>query len=158
MLMVHINQSTIDIKMKIFIASDHAAFIQKQALIRDLRKEHDLVDLGPESESSVNYPDYAHSLVEKMRENPGSLGILMCGSGIGMSIAANRFKGVRAALCRNIEDAKLSREHNNANVLCLGARISTFDEIQKIVHTFLKTNFEGGRHQIRIDKLDQWGC
>jgi ribose 5-phosphate isomerase B len=144
--------------MKIFIASDHAAFIQKQALIRDLRREHELIDLGPESETSVNYPDYAKNLVDQMRSNSGSVGILLCGSGIGMSMAANRFKGIRAALCRNPEDAKLAREHNNANVLCLGGRISPFEDILKITHQFLSTQFEGGRHQTRIDKLDQWGC
>lgn len=144
--------------MKIYIAADHAAFIQKAALIRELKKDHELIDLGTDSEVSVHYPNFAQILVQKVLADKGAVGILLCGSGIGMSMAANRFKGIRAALCRTTEDAKLSREHNNANVLCLGARVTSNEDSVAIAHTFLSTPFEGGRHQIRTDLMDQWGC
>lgn len=144
--------------MKIYIASDHAAFVQKAALIRALKKDHSLIDLGTDSEASVHYPDYAAAVAKKVLEEKGSVGILLCGSGIGMSIAANRFRGIRAALCRSSDDAKLSREHNNSNILCLGGRTTSNDEIVSITKTWLSTPFEGGRHQLRIDLMDQFNC
>jgi ribose 5-phosphate isomerase B len=142
--------------MKIFIASDHAAFVQKAALIRELKKDHSLIDLGTDSESSVHYPNFAEAVARSVLQDKDSVGILLCGSGIGMSIAANRFKGIRAALCRSIEDAKLSREHNNSNVLCLGGRTSSNEDIVAITKTWLSTPFEGGRHQLRNDLMDQF--
>ncbi|MFZ4712527.1 MAG: ribose 5-phosphate isomerase B [Bacteriovoracaceae bacterium] len=142
--------------MKIFIASDHAAFIQKAALIREIKKDHQLVDLGTDSEASVHYPNFAEAVCKKVLEEKGSVGILLCGSGIGMSMAANRFKGIRAALCRSVEDAKLSREHNNANILCLGGRSTSAEDINAITRTWLSTPFEGGRHQIRTELMDNF--
>lgn len=142
--------------MKIFIASDHAAFNEKQELYSHLKANYDIVDLGTNSADSTHYPEWAKKLVLKVREEK-AIGILLCGSGIGVSMTANRFKDIRAALCRDTEDAKMSRLHNNANVLCLSGRRTSIDEIKKIAQTFLTTNFEGGRHQIRIDQFNDLG-
>jgi ribose 5-phosphate isomerase B len=142
---------------KIFIASDHAAFWQKKYLIDQLNDEFDIDDLGTHSEDSVNYPDYASKLAESVVSNPGSRGLLLCGSGVGVSMVANRYSGIRAALCRDEEDAKLSREHNNSNVICLGGRKSSEDELLNIVNIWLSTEFEGGRHQARVELFDSKG-
>lgn len=142
--------------MKIYIASDHAAFEGKNNLVAHLKKEHEVIDLGTDSPESTNYPVWAKKLVEKVREEHVP-GILLCGSGIGVSMTANRYKGIRAALCRDEEDAKMSRLHNNANVLCLSGRRTPIDLITRITDVFLSTPFEGGRHQTRIDLFDQLG-
>lgn len=142
--------------MKITIASDHAAFNEKQILIEYLKTKHEVVDLGTHSAESTNYPDWAKKLVLKVREDK-SVGILLCGSGIGVSMTANRFKGIRAALCYDEEAAKMSRLHNNANVLCLAGRRTPIEQIKKIADVFLATEFEGGRHQTRIDLFDNLG-
>ncbi len=142
--------------MKITIASDHAAFNEKQTLIEYLKTKHEVVDLGTHSAESTNYPDWAKKLVLKVREDK-SIGILLCGSGIGVSMTANRFKGIRAALCYDEEAAKMSRLHNNANVLCLAGRRTPIEQIKKIADVFLATEFEGGRHQTRIDLFDNLG-
>jgi ribose 5-phosphate isomerase B len=142
--------------MKITIASDHAAFNEKQTLIDYLKTKHEVVDLGTHSADSTNYPDWAKKLVLKVREDK-SVGILLCGSGIGVSMTANRFKGIRAALCYDEEAAKMSRLHNNANVLCLAGRRTPIEQIKKIADVFLTTEFEGGRHQTRIDLFDNLG-
>lgn len=138
---------------KILIASDHAGFILKQFLIEELSKlGFKIVDLGCNSaEKSVDYPDYAQKLCKKITEK--ELGILICGSGIGISIAANRFKNIRAALCHNAVVAKLARAHNDANVLCLGARIISAKTALAAVKAFIKTDFEEGRHGRRVAKL-----
>lgn len=138
----------------LIIASDHAGFGLKSTLSLYLKsKEFDLVDLGcNSSEESVDYPDYAHRLALKVLET-GSPGILICGTGIGMSIAANRHSGVRAALCHSEEYAKLSREHNDSNILCLGARFLTEPEALGITDIWLSTDFLAGRHSIRVEKL-----
>ena len=142
--------------MKIFISSDHAAFTEKNLLVDYLKKNHEVIDLGPHSPESTNYPEWAKKLVENvLREK--CFGILLCGSGIGVSMTANRFKGIRAALCRDTDDAKMSRLHNNANVLCLGGRRTSMEEIKKISDVFLSTEFEGGRHQMRVDLFDSLG-
>ena len=139
----------------ILIASDHAGFNLKSFLITELTKSgFALIDLGCDSsEKSVDYPDYAQKLSKKIIAKKAQFGILICGSGVGISIAANRFKQIRAALCANAKIAKLSRLHNDANVICLGARLIKPESAIKTVKIFLKTEFEGGRHQKRIEKL-----
>jgi ribose 5-phosphate isomerase B len=141
---------------KIFLASDHAAFPEKQQLVSYLKKNHEVIDLGPHNSESTNYPEWAKILVEKVKSENG-VGILLCGSGIGVSMVANRFSGIRAALCRDEEDAKMGRLHNNANVLCLSGRRTPLDLLKKISDTFLETPFEGGRHQLRIDQFNNLG-
>lgn len=142
--------------MKIFIASDHAAFNEKNALVEHLKKQHEVIDLGTDSPESTHYPEWAKKLVEKVR-NEAVMGILLCGSGIGVCMTANRYKGIRAALCRDEDDAKMSRLHNNANVLCLSGRKTPQDLINKISDVFLATPFEGGRHQTRVDLFNNLG-
>lgn len=139
---------------KIFIACDHAGFSLKKFLIEELTKLGlKPVDLGCDSaEKSVDYPDYAQKLCKKLKTE---FGFLICGSGIGISIAANRFKHIRAALCHNVKSAKLSRAHNNANVLCLGARVVKNKAALAIVKAFLTEKFEGERHERRISKLSK---
>ena len=137
-------------KDKIFIASDHAGFNLKKQIIYS---KEEFVDLGTNNEDKVDYPDFAENLALKVNSNDGSKGILICGSGIGMAIAANRFKGIRAGLAFNPEIAKLMREHNDANVLVLPGRFMDVHEALKCVENFLNSNFEGGRHQNRVNKL-----
>lgn len=143
--------------MKIFIACDHAAFEAKEA-VRGHLEGKDLTDLGTHSLDSVHYPDYAIKLAQEVLKHPGSRGILLCGSGIGVSIVANRFKGIRAALCHDEDDAKMCRRHNDANVLCLAGRKTPVGTAQKMVDIFLETEFEGGRHQQRLDLFKELGC
>lgn len=142
--------------MKIYVASDHAAYNEKTELIEYLKKNHEVLDLGTHSLESTNYPQWAKLLVEKVRSE-NVPGILLCGSGIGVCMTANRYKGIRAALCRDEDDAKLSRQHNNANVLCLSGRKTPIDLLKKITDVFLTTEFEGGRHQLRIDQFNNLG-
>lgn len=139
---------------KILISSDHAGFFLKEFLIDELVKlGFSLVDLGTNSpQKSVDYPDFAQKLSKKLKTEKG---ILICGSGIGISIAANRFKHIRAALCHDVESAKLSRAHNDANVLCLGARVVTNKLALSIAKAFLKSEFEGERHERRVKKLSK---
>ena len=139
--------------MKIYLASDHAGFELKEKL-KDAFEELDLIDLGTNSADSVDYPDYAKAACQSVLKDTESRAILICGSGIGMSIAANRFKGIRAALVMNTEIAALSRKHNNSNVLALAARFISTNEAIEIVKTWLKTDFEGARHQNRLNKID----
>ena len=138
---------------KIFIASDHAGFNLKRSIINKLSKKQIIVDLGPNSDSSVDYPDYAHKLSKKVASNKGSFGILVCGSGMGMSITANKNKNIRAALCYSIKNTKLSRLHNNANIITLGARLIDKNKALNLVSVFLSTKFEGGRHLRRLKKM-----
>jgi ribose 5-phosphate isomerase B len=139
----------------IAIASDHAGIQLKQLLLGDVRHAvKEAIDLGPSSESSVDYPDYAHKLADWMKDKPDSMGILICGSGIGMSIAANRHSHIRAALVFTPQQAALSRQHNDANVLCLGARQISEQTARNIVERFLTTRFEGGRHETRVRKMN----
>lgn len=141
---------------KIFIASDHAGFELKKYLISELSKiNFPIIDLGTNSaEKSVDYPDFAKKLCQKIKSE-ADFGILICGSGIGISIAANRFKHIRAALCHNQKLAKLARAHNDANVICLGARIIKEKSAFAAIKTFLNTNFEDGRHAKRVKKLSE---
>ena len=138
----------------ILIASDHAGFKLKKTLIEELQGEIKFEDLGPFSESSVDYPDYARKLSKQIDLKKDLIGVLICGSGIGMSMVANRFKNVRAALCMNNKMSILARQHNNANILVLGSRLISEQEAIKCLLVFLKTNYEGGRHQARLDKFN----
>ncbi len=141
---------------KIAIGGDHAGFTYKKELIEDLKKKgYEVKDFGPSSEASVDYPDFAHPLANAVEQNECDFGILICGSGNGVAITANKHKGIRAALCWATELAKLSREHNNANVLCLPARFMSLEEAKNAAEVFLKTPFEGGRHQNRVSKIHE---
>lgn len=139
--------------MKIALGSDHAGWEVKEKIRAFLvQKGYEIIDYGTQSQDSCDYPDFAIAVAQSVSQGTASMGILLCGSGIGMSIAANKVKGIRAALCVNEEMAKLSRLHNNANVLCLGVR--TFPgNWEQIVDIWLNTKFEEGRHQKRIDKI-----
>ena len=139
---------------KVLIASDHAGFKLKKNLIEELQGEIKFEDLGPFSENSVDYPDYAKKLSKRIDLKNDLVGVLICGSGIGMSIVANRFKNVRAALCMDYKMSILARQHNNANILVLGSRLISEQEAIKCLLVFLKTNYEGGRHQARLDKFN----
>jgi len=139
---------------KILIASDHAGYKLKKMLIEELQGEIKFEDLGTFSENSVDYPDYAKKLSKKIDLKNDLVGVLICGSGIGMSMVANRFKNVRAALCMNNKMSILARQHNNANILVLGSRLISEQEAIKCLIVFLKTNYEGGRHQARLDKFN----
>lgn len=143
-------------KKNIAIASDHAGYELKEILKQEIiALGHQVNDLGPSHGQAVDYPDYANTLCEWMKEHDGSMGVLICGSGIGMSIAANRHKAIRAALCHNGLSASLSRKHNNANVLCLGARLIGVDVAKDCLRQFITSEFEGGRHEGRVAKLSQ---
>jgi ribose 5-phosphate isomerase B len=139
-------------KTKIAIASDHAGFELKQAVVRHLGAEN-VLDLGTNTVDSVDYPDFGYAVGKAIEEGKIEQGIVICGSGIGISIAANRNPAVRAALCMNTEMAKLARQHNDANVLALGARLVDESTALDIVNVFFKTEFEGGRHARRVEKL-----
>lgn len=141
----------------IYIGSDHAGFKMKSAFLKTLKEKNiEFVDLGTQSEESCHYPEFASAVAKKVSAE-NAKGLLVCGSGIGVSMVANRYKGVRAALCRTVEEAKLSRQHNNSNVLCLGERITEQNLAEEIFEAWLTTEFEGGRHQNRIDLFDQLG-
>ena len=139
---------------KVLIASDHAGYSLKEDIKKFLiKKKKRVLDLGTNSTNSVDYPDYAHLLSKKIKKSNNSFGILVCGSGAGMYMAANRHKNVRAALCYNVKTAKLSRLHNNANVMTIGARLTNKNVALKCVNMFIKTSFEGGRHLRRVKKI-----
>jgi ribose 5-phosphate isomerase B len=140
--------------MRIAIASDHAATALKAALIEHLRGSgHDVDDLGPNDESSVDYPDYGYKLAEAIASGAAERGVALCGSGIGISIAVNRHPALRAALVSEPLSAKLAREHNDANVIAMGARLTGIDMAKACVDMFFSTEFGGDRHQRRVDKL-----
>ena len=138
----------------IFISSDHAGFNLKEQIKKNFLKKYKFQDLGTNnSMTSVNYPDYAHKLCKKVSKSSSNMGILVCGSGIGMSMAANRHKKIRAAVCYSLKNTKLSRLHNNANIITLGARLTKKNTAFRCVEAFIKTKFEGGRHKKRIRKI-----
>tara|TARA_Y100001970_G_scaffold121543_1_gene150779 strand:- start:362 stop:796 length:435 start_codon:yes stop_codon:yes gene_type:complete len=140
---------------KIAIGCDHAAFNEKEKLKKYLIKNgYELVDVGTNSSDSVDYPSFGHEVGKLVANNKVNKGIVICGSGIGISIAANKIKGVRAALCTSSEHAKMSRKHNDANVLALGARMTDFSLILEIVQAWLRTDFEGGRHLKRVNLIE----
>ena len=138
---------------KIFISSDHAGYNLKINIIKKFSKKQKIVDLGLSLSNSVDYPDYAHKLSKKVATNKGSFGILICGSGMGMSITANKNKKIRAALCYSIKNTKLSRLHNNANIITLGERLINKNKAFNLIKVFLSTKFEGGRHLRRVKKI-----
>ncbi len=141
--------------MKIMIGADHAGFELKEKIAEHLRREgHDVLDIGTFSLDSVDYPDYAFTVARAVAQGTVDRGILLCGSGIGMSMAANRVPGVRAVLASEPYAAKMSRRHNDSNVLCLGGRFLGLDLALEIVHVWLAEPFEGGRHCRRLDLLD----
>ncbi len=139
---------------KICISSDHAGYETKE-FIKDLliKSKISTVDLGPFLNKSVDYPDYAKKVSNRVSKRKSDIGILVCGSGTGMAISANKTKGIRAAVGYNSKSTQLSRQHNNANVLCLGSRLTKRKDIKKIIKIFLNTKFEGGRHKRRVKKI-----
>ena len=138
----------------IFISSDHAGFNLKEQIKKNFSKKLKFQDLGTTSSKvSVNYPDYAHKLCKKVANNNKNFGILICGSGMGMSMAANRHKKIRAAVCYSIKNTKLSRLHNNANIITLGSRLTNKNTAFKCIEVFINTKFEGGRHKKRVVKI-----
>ena len=139
---------------KIFISSDHAGFKLKEAIKVYLsKKKLTFQDLGPYNNDRVDYPDYAHKVARRVKSSKNNIGILVCGSGMGMNIAANRHKNIRAAQCFNLKSTKLSRLHNDANIITLGSRLLTKKNALNCVSIFLSTEFEGGRHANRIKKI-----
>ena len=139
---------------KIFISSDHAGYELKELIKIYLKKKKiRFIDLGPNNDNRVDYPDFAHILAKKVKINKNHTGILVCGSGMGMNITANRHKNIRAAQCFNLKSTKLSRLHNNANIITLGSRLLTKKNALNCVSIFLNTKFEGGRHAKRIKKI-----
>ena len=139
---------------KIYISSDHAGFKLKEAIKDYLKKKKfDFYDLGPKNTKKVDYPDYAHKVAKKINMNDNYVGILVCGSGTGMNMAANKHKNVRAAQCFNLKSTKLSRLHNDANIITLGSRLVSKKNAFKFIDTFLGTKFDGGRHLKRIKKI-----
>lgn len=142
--------------MKVILGCDHAAFEAKEELKKYLEESHEVIDVGTYSSKRCNYPDFAKKLV-KVVLGENIKGILICGSGIGVSMAANRYSGIRAALCRSPKEAELSIQHNNANVLCLGGRINTSDQLKDIAGAWFKAEFEGGRHSERLALFEDLG-
>ena len=140
----------------VFIGSDHAGLELKAGLVSHLRAAgHTVTDLGPTEAKSVDYPDFAKAVCASVLATSGSAGILVCGTGIGMTMAANRFKGIRAALCSDLYTARFSRLHNDANVLCLPGRLMGKGLAEEILTIWMSTEFEGGRHARRVAKLDE---
>ena len=139
---------------KIVLASDHAGFKLKEEIKKFLiKKRKKIVDIGTKNTNSVDYPDYAHLLSKKMKKDKNQFGILICGSGIGMAMTANKHKNIRAAMCYNTKSTKLSRLHNNANVITIGSRLIKKNVALKCISVFLKTEFDGGRHSRRVKKI-----
>jgi ribose 5-phosphate isomerase B len=140
---------------KYFIGADHAG-LEIKAFVKELfeKKGHEVEDLGPYNQDRVDYPDFAAKVCEAVLKYKNTQGILICGTGLGMSMAANKFDGIRAALCHNVVSAEMAREHNDANVLCLGERVSGYGMIKSIIDAWDTHKFQGGRHQNRIKKVD----
>jgi ribose 5-phosphate isomerase B len=141
--------------MKFYIATDHAGLALKDYTVELLKqKGHEVIDFGPFSKERVDYPDYAHKVANAVLEDVGTQGILICGSGIGMSMAANRHAGIRAALCHDAYTATVARGHNDANILCFGERIVGYGVAESILDAWLAGSFEGGRHCARVEKIE----
>ncbi len=141
--------------MKIAVVSDHAGFELKESIKEYLESlSHEVIDCGTFSKDSVDYPDFADVAAKKILDGNAERGVFICGTGIGISIAANRHKGIRAALCTDIYSARLSRQHNNANVLAMGANIVALPLAKEMINVWLSESFEGGRHERRVCKLD----
>ena len=141
--------------MRIAIGGDHAGFQYKEKLVDHLNSlGHTVEDFGPGTEDSVDYPDHVHPLASSIASEDNDLGILICGSGNGVAMTANKHENVRAALCWNTELAALARQHNNANIICIPARFIAYEYAESLVDVFVKTDFEGGRHQRRVSKIN----
>ena len=139
---------------KVCIASDHAGYKLKEAIKNFLVfKNVSIIDLGPNNDSSVDYPDFAKKVSNRVKLNKSDVGILVCGSGTGMAITANKIKKIRAAVCYNLSSTRLSRQHNNANIIAIGSRLTNKSKALKLVSVFLGTKFEGGRHLRRVKKI-----
>ncbi len=139
---------------KICISSDHAGYNLKEFIKKSLIKKNiSIIDLGPYDDNSVDYPDFAKKISYRIKSKKSEIGILVCGSGTGMAISANKIKGIRAAVCYNSKSTTLSRLHNNANIISLGSRLTTKKNAIKMIYLFLKTKFEGGRHLRRVKKI-----
>ena len=139
---------------KVSLASDHAGFNLKERIKKFLiKKKIKVIDLGPKNNNSVDYPDYAKKVAKNVSSKKSNMGILVCGSGTGMAMSANKFKKIRAAVCYNKASTRLSRQHNNANIMALGARLTKNSDAIKLVNVFLNTKFEGGRHLRRVNKV-----
>lgn len=139
--------------MNISIGNDHAGVDYKNYIIENLNNKHDIKNHGTDAESSVDYPDFAHPVSSDVQNQISDLGILICGSGNGVAMTANKYKNVRAALCWNEELAVLAKQHNNANIVCIPARFISKEEALQIVKSFIQTGFEGGRHERRVNKI-----
>lgn len=139
--------------MNISIGNDHAGVDYKNYIIENLNDKHDIKNHGTDAESSVDYPDFAHPVSSDVDNQTSDLGILICGSGNGVAMTANKYKNVRAALCWNEELAVLAKQHNNANIVCIPARFISKEEALQIVKSFIQTGFEGGRHERRVNKI-----
>ena len=139
--------------MNISIGNDHAGVDYKNYIIENLNDKHDIKNHGTDAESSVDYPDFAHPVSSNVDNQISDIGILICGSGNGVAMTANKYKNVRAALCWNEELAVLAKQHNNANIVCIPARFISKEEALQIVKYFIQTGFEGGRHERRVNKI-----
>ena len=142
--------------MKFYIATDHAGYAYKDQIKSYIEKlGHEIIDLGPENDERVDYPDYAEKCALTVRDDRGSFGILICGTGIGISIAANKVEGIRAALCHDAYTAAMSRAHNDAQILCFGQRVVGMGVVENMIDAFIATPFEGGRHKHRVEKINR---
>lgn len=141
--------------MKILIGNDHAGYSLKLSIIKNLEDKYEFFDKGSNSNESVDYPDYASIIAKEIQSEKGDLGILICGTGNGVCMTANKFKGIRAVICWNEEIAKLAKKHNNANIICMPSRFIKVEEAIKIIESFILEKFEGGRHERRIKKINE---
>ena len=141
--------------MKILIGNDHAGYSLKLSIIKNLEDKYEFIDKGSYSDESVDYPDYASIIAKEIQSEKGDLGILICGTGNGVCMTANKFKGIRAVICWNKEIAKLAKQHNNANIICIPSRFIKVEEAIKIIESFVLEKFEGGRHERRIKKINE---
>ncbi|ARU90934.1 ribose-5-phosphate isomerase B [Spiroplasma clarkii] len=142
--------------MKIYIGNDHTGIEMKNAISKYLVEQgHEVINIGTNTAEAVDYPDFGREVAQKTVADQGSIGIIICGSGIGISIAANKIKAARAALCYEEKAAELARLHNDANIIALGARFIAVEKAISLVDVFLKTDFDGERHQCRVDKLNE---
>ena len=142
--------------MTYYIGADHAG-IEIKAFVKELfeKRGHEVIDLGPYNKDRVDYPDFAAKVCTEVLSNENTKGILICGTGLGMSMAANKFDGIRAALCHNTFSAQMAREHNDANILCLGERVSGYGMVEAIVDAWNNNEFQGGRHSGRVEKINK---
>ena len=141
--------------MKILIGNDHAGYSLKLSIIKNLEDKYEFFDKGSYSNESVDYPDYASIIAKEIQSEKGDLGIIICGTGNGVCMTANKFKGIRAVICWNEEIAKLAKQHNNANIICIPSRFIKVEEAVKIIESFILEKFEGGRHERRIKKINE---